>query len=425
MTVQTTLLRALPPVYLAAALRLAFPVLVLPVMAARLGAEDFGRLSLLLVWAGLLGMVVEGGFMAAATRLAVVADATGRWSLAQRVFAARVALSACVVLLAVAVVAWFERDGRWAEQVQHMVLLAGLACAIGWPATWYLQASAQLHRWARVEGVVYAAWLAAVLLLADSVAVYLLLHLAAASVLVVLGWSWVRRDLAVDRSRPQPGRARRLWHPANVKTGLRLGWTMMPVSIAGAAYSVALPAVASAQLSRADIGVYYLADRLVRTLLAAADPVFQLVYPRIVDRFRQGTQAAWRYTLRWAAVGTLAGGLLLLLAALLWQPLQPWFAPAHRSIAAADLRQVLAVLGWLLPLLLGWKFLGYWVLGSGRFDAAYRRSIVAGGLFGVGAAWLWAAGGPVVLARVALGAELVVIAVALAGVAWQRRRTAA
>lgn len=424
MTVQTTLLRSLPPVYLTAALRLAFPVLVLPVMAARLGAEDFGRLSLLLVWAGLLGMLVEGGFMAAATRLAVVADAAGRWSLAQRVFAARVVLSGVAALLAVAVVGWFERDSSWPQQAQHMALLAALACAMGWPATWYLQASAQLHRWARVEGVVYAGWLAAVLLLAHSVALYLLLHLVAASALAALGWSWVRRDLAVDRSSPRL-RKRGLWNAAHVKTGLRLGLTMMPVSIAGAAYSVALPAVASAQLSRSDIGLYYLADRLVRALLAAADPVFQLVYPRIVDRFRQSTQAAWRYAARWAAVGMLAGALMLLLAVLLWQPLQPWFAPAHRSIDAVMLAQVLAVLGWLLPLLLGWKFLGYWVLGSGRYDAAYRRSIVAGGVFGVAAAWLFAAGGPVVLARVAVGAELVVIAVALAGVAVQRRRLAA
>ncbi len=62
------LARSLPPVYAAAALRLAFPLVLLPLMAVRLGAEGFGRLGLVLVWAGLLSTLVEGGFLAAATR---------------------------------------------------------------------------------------------------------------------------------------------------------------------------------------------------------------------------------------------------------------------------------------------------------------------------------------------------------------------
>ena len=53
-----SLKRALPPVYAAAAVRLLFPLLVLPVMAVRLGTDEFGRLGLMLVWAGLLA----GGF---------------------------------------------------------------------------------------------------------------------------------------------------------------------------------------------------------------------------------------------------------------------------------------------------------------------------------------------------------------------------
>ena len=44
------------------------------------------------------------------------------------------------------------------------------------------------------------------------------------------------------------------------------------------------------------------------------------------------------------------------------------------------------VLAWLWPLLLGWKFIGYWMLGSGRHDTAYRLCIVVGGIVGVAAA---------------------------------------
>ena len=83
------LLTALPQVYAAAAVRLALPLVVLPLVATRVGAAEFGRLGFILVWAGLLATLVEGGFLAAATRLAVAADAASRWRLAQQVFSAR------------------------------------------------------------------------------------------------------------------------------------------------------------------------------------------------------------------------------------------------------------------------------------------------------------------------------------------------
>ena len=69
------LLTALPQVYAAAAVRLALPLAVLPLVAGRVGAEEFGRLGFILVWAALLATLVEGGFLAAATRLAVGASA--------------------------------------------------------------------------------------------------------------------------------------------------------------------------------------------------------------------------------------------------------------------------------------------------------------------------------------------------------------
>src|SRR5205814_5513289 len=113
------------------------------------------------------------------------------------------------------------------------------------------------------------------------------------TLLAALGWRWLARDLA----------ARALWSRAAVQPGLRLGWTMLPVSITGAAYSYALPAVASAQMSRGELGLYYLVDRVVRSLIGAADPLFQLIYPRIVARFAAGARAALRYVARWAAAG--------------------------------------------------------------------------------------------------------------------------
>jgi O-antigen/teichoic acid export membrane protein len=401
------LLRSLPPVYAAALLRLAFPVLLLPVMAARLGAEEFGRLSLMLVWSGLISTLVEGGFLAAATRLAVRADAAARWALAQQVFSARLVLSLGAALLAAAAGAVLPVG----DKLAGAALLAALACTLGWPATWYLQASQQLHRWAWVEIAVYATWAAAVLWLGHGVAAYLALNVVASALLAGLGWRWLKSDLAP---------AQPLWSRAAVRPGLRMGWTMMPVAIAGAAYSFALPAVASARMPRAELGVYYLADRIVRSVLAAADPVFQLVYPRIVERFGQGARSAFGYTARWAALGALAGAALLLLGWLIWPLARTALHVPQAPVVAA----VLAVLGGLLPLLLCWKFFGYWMLGSGRYDRAYRSCMIVGGIAGVAAAALFAERGAVALAWVALSIEAGVILTAIAGIALTNRRRA-
>lgn len=385
--------RSLPPVYAAAVLRLAFPLLLLPLMAQRLGADEFGRLGLVLVWAGLLSTLVEGGFLAAATRLAVRADGPERASIATRVFSARVVLSAATVALAVFV-------GHWLQQ--GIVLLAVIACALGWQATWYLQASQQLHRWAWVEIGVYAAWALAVWAFAHSADAYLAMQAVASALLAAAGWAWLRRDLRAP-----------LWSAAAVKPGLALGGTMLPVSIAGAAYSFALPAVASAQMARSELGLYYLADRLVRALLAAADPVFQIVYPRIVQRFAQGARAALVYTARWALAGVAAG-------ALLWAGgLALWHASGRGGDGATP---VLTVLGALLPLLLGWKFFGYWMLGSARFDAAYRACMIGGALAGLAGAWAFATGGALPLAYTAIGIESFVIVLAVAGIGFTLHR---
>jgi O-antigen/teichoic acid export membrane protein len=410
-TAAPRLRHTLPAVYAAAAVRLLLPVLVLPLMATRLGAQDFGRLSFVLVWSSLLAMVVEGGFLAAATRLAVTADAPRRWQIAQQVFSARCLLCVPAVLLSlVAVGVAGQGSTPWTDTLA----IATLACVLGWPATWYLQATQQLAAWARVELVVYGLLIAACWALAWRVETYLLLQAAASAVLAWGGWRWLRRDLG--------GEGQRLWSRPELTPGLRLGWTMMPVSIAGAAYSFALPAAASLQMGKAELGTYFMADRLVRAVLNAAEPVFAVVYPRIVTLFQRGARTALAYAARWS-VGGAGVGLLLLGAGIVgWQALEPLVVQRAAGLDLRLLRSTLLVLGWLLPLLLGWKFIGYWMLGSGRFDMAYRACVVVGGIAGtLGAATWGGAAGPVGLAFVAIGVEVLVMVVAVGGM-WLTQR---
>ncbi len=404
-----SLRHTLPPVYAAAALRLAFPLLVLPLMASRLGADEFGRLGLSLVWAGLLSIVVEGGFLGAATRRAVVADTAGRRLLARQVFSARCVLSSVAALLALVAGARTAAPTGMAWGWAGVLLLPLLACALGWPATWYLQATSQLHRWARVELAVLLVLLVATVALAHSVEAYLLLQFIAAAVLAWLGWRWLHHDLGTASTSG-------LWRTADVRPGLAMGASMLPVTVAGAAYSLALPAIAAAGMARSELGVYFLADRIVRALLSAADPLVQLVYPRIVERFRLGARVALRYAGRWAAGGLLAGAALLAAGLLAWPLVQRGLG----GVDVARLHAAFSVLGWLLPLLMGWKFIGYWMLGSGRYDHAYRACVITGGVCGAAGAW-WLGRDAVTLAGVSLAAEGLVISTAVMGIALTER----
>jgi O-antigen/teichoic acid export membrane protein len=398
--------RSLPQVYAAGALRLLVPLLVLPMMSARLGPQDFGRLSFILVWSGLLAMVVEGGFLAAATRLAVAADAPRRWQLAQQIFSARCLLCLPAAGLSFVAVAWAGHE-QGTEALADAVAIAVLACLLGWPATWYLQATQQLSRWARVEFAVYALLIAASWAFAHSLASYLALQMLSSAALAFLGWRWVSRDLGNGR----------LWSAPELRPGLKLGWTMMPVSIAGAAYSIALPAAASGRMPQAELGLYFIADRFVRAMLNAADPVFSVVFPRIVRSFDRGARAALAYALRWAAAGMGAGLAMIAVGMLAWPVVEPWLLARAVVVDLPRLREVMGILSLLLPLLLGWKFIGYWVLGSGRWDRAYRASMVLGGVAGVAGSWAFGgAYGALGLAGTAIAVELLVIAVAAGGV---------
>ena len=404
------LLTSLPQVYAAAAVRLVLPLAVLPLVASRIGADEFGRLGFILVWAGLLSALVEGGFLAAATRVAVGASADRRWQLAQQVFSARCLLSLPAVLLSFAAVRWASPDA--AHPLADSFAIAALACALGWPATWYLQATHQLNRWARVEILVYGAFIAGCWLFADSVAVFVMLQLASSTALAWFGWRWLRSDLAA------PAGPERLYHRAALAPGLRLGATMLPVSIAGAAYSMALPAAASAQMTKPELGIYFMADRIVRAVLAVADPVFSVVYPRIVALFERSGRAALWYAARWAAAGTVAGALMFGLAQTVWPLLEPVLASRAGGIDVERVHAVASILAGLWPLLLSWKFFGYWMLGSARHDMAYRSSVVAGAIAGVAAAaTIGGAAGATGLAWTALGVEVLVIAVAVTAMA--------
>jgi hypothetical protein len=158
-------------------------------------------------------------------------------------------------------------------------------------------------------------------------------------------------------------------------------------------------------------------------VLAAADPVYSVVYPRIVALFGRGSRAALWYAARWAAAGSVAGALVFAAVQGLWPWLEPVIVARAGGIDVQAVHHVAFVLAWLWPLLFAWKFIGYWMLGSGRHDHAYRACIVVGGIVGVvAAATVGGRAGAIGLAWTALGVELLVIVVAIALMAAGRLR---
>jgi len=106
-----------------------------------------------------------------------------------------------------------------------------------------------------------------------------------------------------------------------------------------------------------------------------------------------------------------------------WPLLEPFLAARAGSIDVQQVHATALVLAWLWPLLLGWKFFGYWMLGSGRHDSAYRLCIVTGGIVGVTlAATVGGAHGASGLAWTSIGVELLVIVVAVGAMAASRLR---
>src|SRR5262249_26772972 len=86
------------------------------------------------------------------------------------------------VLLALIAARWGSRDtvGGFVDAAA----IAGLTCSAGWSAAWYLQATQQLHDWARVELVVYALLIVGCIVFATSLYSYVVLQVVALSALL-------------------------------------------------------------------------------------------------------------------------------------------------------------------------------------------------------------------------------------------------
>ena len=269
--------------------------LVLPLVATRVGAAEFGRLGFILVWARLAGDAGRG-------RLPRRGDAArGRPPTPRALAAARSRCSApasrsrCRRCCSRSSPCSWAGPGRAAARRCARHRRAGLRPRLAGHLVPAGDAAAQ-PLVARSRCVVYAALIAGCWALRDQRA---RVRRPSSSPLSAL-LARARLALAAPPTSPKPRRARPLFdRPRSPRP--RLGWKMLPVSIAGAAYSLALPAAASAQLSKPELGVYFMADRLVRAVLAVADPVYSLVYPRIVALFE--TQRARRRSVRgrWAA----------------------------------------------------------------------------------------------------------------------------
>lgn len=372
--------RSLAVIYASASARMLIPFLILPIMASRVGANEFGRLSFILIWSSLLSLVVEGGFVTSANRLAVTSNNQERWLLARRVFSARCVLS-CLIVPLVYITILFNSKGAHSDLKFDSAFIFILACIMGWPAIWYLEATQQLKNWAKLEVIAYSIFVFLCLFFAKNIQNYILFYASTTFTLTLLSWFWLYNDLKefrkINTERSQ------IWSLTEIATGLKLAWTMLPINIAGAIYSFALPAAAAGHLSRSELGVYFMADRIVRLILSSATPIFSITFPRAVELHSKKPSSAFNYSARWAIGGALTGFIILILGIITWPFIEALVIKFLNGINLENLRSTLLVLGLLLPLLFCWRFFINWMLSTKELDMAYRISVFSGALVGL------------------------------------------
>ncbi len=402
--------RSLAVIYASASARMLIPFIILPIMASRLGADEFGRLSFILIWSGLLSLVVEGGFVTSANRLAVTSNSQERWLLARRVFSARCVLS-CLIAPLVYIAILFNSKSVHSDLNFDYAFIFIIACIMGWPAIWYLEATQQLKNWAKLEAIAYSIFVLMCLFFAKNIENYLLFYALATFILTLLSWLWLYNDLKeVRKINPEKSQ---IWSPTEIAIGLKLAWTMLPINIAGAIYSFALPALAAGHLSRSELGVYFMADRIVRLILSSATPIFSITFPRAVELHNKKASSAFNYSARWAIGGALTGFMILISGIIIWPFIEALIMKFLTGINLEYLRSTLLVLGVLLPLLLCWRFFINWMLSTKELDMAYRISVFSGALVGlIGVHNMGGAPTSENLAWIALRAEISVIIVA-------------
>ncbi len=320
------------------ALSMLLPLLLWPWLARVLGPAQAGVVALSEAAARYLGIFVEYGFQLSATRAVAQcrADAEGRARVVSAVLSGQALLAGAGVVIAG--LGWLLIPGLHAHPDLVFPALAWGA-AIGFNPVWYFQGTERMPFVAGVEAGCRSAGVLSILLLVREPSLAWLVPAlggAAAAAAAAINWREVRRE-----SPMQPMSVRAGWR--ELQAGFQTFLFRGAVSLYTTGNVLLLGLFARPEA----VGLFAVAEKLVKAGVSAIYPISQAMYPRIArlvaGRERDESEArrvvmeSLRFT---AGLGLLAG---LLLA---WQGgwlVRALFGPSYAS--AAHLVQILSCLG--------------------------------------------------------------------------------
>ena len=346
------------------------PLVTLPYTSRVLGASAFGLVIFAQGFSWVVGLFIDYGFNASATRdIAAARDSDSALSeLVARVFGAKVILAAGSLLLAALALVLIP---KLRENPELLVLAWVAAVATGFSPGWFFIGIERLRLPALIQlsTRVFAAALTFVLV-KDPEDAWIVLALYAAG--CVAGALIVNTLLY----RRLPARLPRL--RGSVQT-LKEGWPLFVGTGAIALYTSANVVLLGLFVSSAQVAFFGAAERVVRAVGQLIGPVAAAVLPRISYLQASGEPARAR-RLAWISVFTLGGiglaagsGLAVL-------------APIVVSIVFGDDFEstvpLLRALAFLIPLIAVATALAGWML-SKRMDKQVQRVVVTAGLVNV------------------------------------------
>lgn len=363
--------------YAAFAANMLLPLVMLPILGRRLGAEGWGLAAFAQAFAQYLALVIDYGFSLSATRS--VAQQRGRVESLAELLAAVNTAKAAIAIVAVAIGLGV---GLWLPMFRGRpaCLVAGIALGVvqGASLAWFFQG---LERQRFVAGLEVVAKLIA------TVAFFVLIR-TANDAWMVPGFLAIGQLVTVGIAGLVAGRLVG-WHRVgrgNVLAVVREGLSLFGFRCATSLYAVGNTFILGLFAPPAIVGQYAAAERIVGAARSAFGPVNQLLFPRMSHLIGTDRAAAARLARRgFLGLTTLAvvGGTVLAVNAevIVTLLMGAAFRPAV---------PMLRVLCLTLPLIAASNILGLqWMLPL-KLDAPFLTIVVVASVTNVGLALGWA-----------------------------------
>ncbi|MBM0204266.1 oligosaccharide flippase family protein [Micromonospora sp. STR1s_5] len=385
--------------YLAYSLKYIFPLIIVPLLARRLGPGEYGLVLASLSLAGLVAMVVEFGFGLSGLRDLSAADPSSRKRRLEAILSAKLVLIVPAALLGAAL-AYFSPV--FAENGVFGLLAVLLGVFLGFNITWYFRAVDRMPTAVSVEASAQLGYFFPVLAFVTGPdSGWLVLAIQA----ICLGAAQIFCIANIRRTAPI-----RLKMSEDAVHALVRGAPMFLMTACIAVYTVSGPLILAWLSTPEQVGYFGVAEKLIGAALQLLGPACAVLLPYMAKNLARDPDRAMlvlRYSLltlvAGAAIGT-TGTMLVGRTVLAWL-----LGPGYEASA-----EVLVVLSAVLPLSVALQCISMLLLFPLGRDRTVTAVALSGGLaYLVFALLLVPSQGALGLAYSRIAAEIVLLGVSV------------